>query len=565
MPTLPLIAPTRRPARRQRFVAALVAAGIGTLAGTLVVPASGAAAPLQARPAAGFRDSIGVQTHFPFTGYAYDTASTSDLAGMLRTLGVSHLRDDLCFNTEAACQRVRSRIAAMQDALGPGAPRVDLMAGYTRELAAIPGRAARDADIERALTAATSSPLSSMLAGLEPVNEPDLKGTTGWESSTLADDDTFTRLLAQPRFAALRGIPHLSPAIGHASNTTALLASGWSKTRADVGNFHPYPAAWGGPENALGTACGATDALSCAGELGQSAAPIATESGYSTSGTPLSTNWVSERAQAIYLPRLLLENYRRGIARTYLYELIDLKPQRGSAVDGYGLWRARAAGTTFVAGDPKPAALAVSRMNATIGDLGAPSATSSLDVTLQSSGKVLGDDDVRRVLLQRADGSYVLALWQPKAVWDNTVFKQSDRSVADLGVDVTISGATWNATATRPSVGDAATGHWDDAQRFTVPVGADVTLIDLRKVGDAAPLAIPEAAPAAIAAAAPAALPAARSAQTTSWLALWKSLGAALTQASRQHSLSDDTRPTTKRPHKTGRRQARARRNAARR
>ncbi|MFT4036002.1 MAG: hypothetical protein QM679_10560 [Patulibacter sp.] len=479
------LTPTVRPARRLRIAAALVAASIGTLAGALVAPASGAAAMLTARSAAAFRDSIGVQTHFGFAGYAYDTATTDELASMLRTLGIRHLRDDLCLNTEQACVRVRGRLAAMQHALGDGAPNVDLLAGYTRELASAPDRATRDSDIERALAAATTAPLASMVAALEPVNEPDLKQTAGWESATLADDDTFRRLLAEPRFAALRGVPQLSPAIGHADNTAALLAAGWSGARADIGNFHPYPPAWGGPENGLTVACGEDTVLGCARKLGGATEPIASESGYTTAGTVLSTSWVSERAQSIYLPRLLLENFRAGVARTYLYELIDLRPSRSAAVEGYGLWRSKSSGASIVPADPKPAALAVSRMNATIGDLGTGGEAKALDVTVAAGGHAVGDEVVRRVLLARADGSYVLALWQPQAVWSNAIFRQRDLTVSDLPIEVTIGGATWTASATRPSLGDGPTGSWQRTQRLSLPVGADVTLVELRADGSA--------------------------------------------------------------------------------
>ncbi len=227
---------------------------------------------------------------------------------MQRALGVRHLRDDTCFLEEPECVRVRSRLGALRDALGPGGPPVDLVANFTRELAAVSDRPTRDADIARALNAAARPPLVGMLAALEPVNEPDLKQTTNWAAATLADHATATRLLGSRQLAALRGVPLLSPAVGHAKNTPTLLAGGWNRGRAAIGNFHPYPPVWGLPEQALDTTCGSGDALACATSLGSAAAPWATEAGYSTSGSPLSTNWVSERAQAVYLPRLLLEN-----------------------------------------------------------------------------------------------------------------------------------------------------------------------------------------------------------------------------------------------------------------
>jgi hypothetical protein len=447
--------------------------------------ASASAATLPARPASEFRDSIGVQTHMPFTGFAYDRANTADLAAMLRAIGVRHLRDDTCFLKDDECVRVRSRLAALRDAFGSAGPPVDLVANFTRELAAVSDRPTRDADITRALNAAARPPLREMLAGLEPVNEPDLKESTNWAAATLADHATATRLLGSRQLATLRDVPLLSPAVGHAKNTPTLLNGGWNRGRADIGNFHPYPPVWGLPEQALDTACGSGNAVSCATSLGTAAAPWATESGYSTSGSPLSTNWVSERAQAIYIPRLLLENFRRGVARTYLYELIDLKPLgTGSAVDGYGLWRARMVGSNFLPGGPKPAALALSRMNEVIGDLGAGTAArTALDVSVRLGTAEVGDDEVRRVLLRSADGSYVLALWRPEKVWDNTYLDQGDIRVPDETATVTIGGGPWNATVTRPTLGAAPTARTTNATRLTLPLGADVTLVELHRVG----------------------------------------------------------------------------------
>lgn len=471
--------------RRTSLGRPAVLGACATLIVAAALPANAAAAPLSSRSAADFRDSIGVQTHLPFTGYPYDRAPVSDLSAMLRAIGVRHLRDDTCFLPEPDCVRVRARMGELRGAFGPSGPPVDLVANFTRELASAPDRATRDADITRALNAAARPPLAGMLAALEPVNEPDLKETTNWAQATLADHLTATRLLGSRALAGLRGVPLLSPAVGHAKNTPTLLASGWNRGRAAIGNFHPYPPVWGLPEQALDTACGAVDAVTCAASLGSAAAPWATESGYSTSGSPLSTNWVSERAQAIYVPRLLLENFRRGVARTYLYELIDLKPAgTGSAVDGYGLWRARVSGTSLMPGGPKQAALALSRMNEEIGDLAAGSAApATLDVTVRLGGAVASDDAVRRVLLRCADGSYVLALWRPEKVWDNTYLDQGDIRVEDAPADVTIGGGPWNASLTRPSVGPGLTGRATGATRISLPLGADVTLIELHRVG----------------------------------------------------------------------------------
>ncbi len=73
----------------------------------------------------------------------------------------------------------------------------------------------------------------------------------------------------------------------------------------------------------------------------------------------------------------------------------------------------------------------------------------------------------------------MLALWQPQIVWSNAVFKQGDRRIADLPVDLDLGGSRWTARATRPSIGEAATGTWRSTDAVRIPVGADVTLLEL--------------------------------------------------------------------------------------
>ena len=49
---------------------------------------------------------------------------------------------------------------------------------------------------------------------------------------------------------------------------------------------------------------------------------MATETGYHTLARPGRAG-VSEAAAAIYIPRLLLNNFAAGVKRTFLYELLD--------------------------------------------------------------------------------------------------------------------------------------------------------------------------------------------------------------------------------------------------
>src|SRR5690606_22279405 len=128
-------------------------------------------------------------------------------------------------------------------------------------------------------------------------------------------------------------------------------------------------------------------------------------------------------------------------ARTYIYELNDLSPKLGSSTDGYGLYESKyLAPWSVVANRGKRAAFAISRMNARIGEAGTKIARGGgLDFELRDeNGRVVPDATVRRVLLRRNDGTFVLALWQPKTVWSNVQFKQRFVAVPELPVQVKI-------------------------------------------------------------------------------------------------------------------------------
>ncbi|MBJ7472253.1 MAG: hypothetical protein JHD16_13185 [Solirubrobacteraceae bacterium] len=468
---------------RQAVVSCALALGATALAPTIA-----SAAPVSALPASGFRDSVGIQMHHTFQGYASDQTSTDTLARMLNDLGIWNVRDSVCLNTEAACVKPRVRMGILRaKTTRLGLPPIGYLLGITREVETHPERAVRDADIERALQAMITPPLAGSIAGIEQTNEPDLQSYRGWEQITIADDQVIRAKLAEPRFAALRGLPLLTPSMGHPENTGRLLSAGWTTAPGMTPNFHPYPPAWGGPEEALKAPClSKANVFDCMRRLAPGTrAPWATESGYSTTGDRSSVMWVSRGAQAIYLPRLLLDNYAKGIARTYIYELNDLSPEISSATNGFGLYESKYLDPwSIVAGRAKPAAYAVARLNSRIGEQGtkiAPGGGLDFDL-LDPTGKAIPDSELRRVLLRRNDGTMALALWRPEPVWSNAQFKQRTLTVDDVPVRVKLNtgiAGGWSATAFRPSIDETAVKS-TGVQSFTVPVGADVTLIDLR-------------------------------------------------------------------------------------
>ncbi len=134
-----------------------------------------------------------------------------------------------------------------------------------------------------------------------------------------------------------------------------------------------------------------------------------------------------------YLPRVLLEQYRMGITRTFLYELCDF-PNSGS----YGLLTAD--------GAPKPTFNAVKGLLRLLADPGPPIALRPL------AYQIAGSDSVRHIAFQKRDGTYFLALWLEEASYDVPVRQHT--SVAGQTVSVTLPEP--HAGDTRASLG----GGW---------------------------------------------------------------------------------------------------------
>jgi hypothetical protein len=178
--------------------------------------------------------------------------------------------------------------------------------------------------------------------------------------------------------------------MGHAVNAALVGALG---TAMDVGNLHPYP---GGavPLANLGTQ------LQLLAPVNGSHPVMVTETGYHTAMTSTGDHPpVSEAAMGRYVPRLVLDNFAAGIARTYLYELIDEGTSQSEREQNFGLLR--------YDGSPKPAYTALRNLIALLGDPGGSGAAGTLVVSM--AGDTSG---VARLALVKRDGRQYLILWQ---------------------------------------------------------------------------------------------------------------------------------------------------------
>ena len=137
---------------------------------------------------------------------------------------------------------------------------------------------------------------------------------------------------------------------------------------------------------------------------------------------------VSEQAGAVYLLRTFLEHFRAGIRRTYAYELLDEKPEPA---------RPRPPSSTSACcattSRRKPAFTALRNLLTLVGPRPARAARLR-PLRLGLPGRASG---VRRLVLQRADGTYLVALWRLDSVWDRT----ARRDVRVRGALVTVAAA----------------------------------------------------------------------------------------------------------------------------
>lgn len=394
--------------RRAPGVIALVAGAILSLAGPAVASAadcnSETGCTETARSANDFYESVGVNTHLGYTDTVY-WKNWPMVRDRLKELGVSHLRD----GTFPAHWSTGPTVAARYREAGIG---LNLLTGLEQ---APSGPGGSGEGLDTRLGWIKSENLTRQLVGIEGSNE-------SWNDATAIRNlqcATFDKVSAD---AALASTPVIGPSGGYPfSMTTWYDRVGDLSACLDRGNLHPYPGA---------------DAphlhqdrdLSVAMEWGQRTygdKPYwATETGYwNTLADP---NGVSEWAAGVYVPRAALEYFRRGIERTQLYELIDLKTSSAEVIDRYGLLRTD--------GTRKPAFIGLSNLMAITRDAG--DATGALDYSITCTSGCRTDDPIRHVLTRHSDGSYFIAFWAESEVWDPGA--KVDAPEAAQGMQITL-------------------------------------------------------------------------------------------------------------------------------
>jgi hypothetical protein len=377
-----------------------------------------------------FVESIGVSVHFPYTDTAY--ARQAEIIARLRELGIRHIRDGMPLG--------RAPLLEGLPALRAAGIRATLV-----------GEIGRDPSADVAESVAV---MRGAIDAFEAPNELDNSGAPDWAAQLRA----YMPALAGAVRRQAPGVPVIGPSLIDSGNRSKL-----PRDLPGMFNGHPYS---GGvePEPAL------TQALVERRLTAPGRAAVFTEAGYhnalqaTTGQAP-----VPEAVAATYIPRLLMTAFGAGVKRTFIYEFADEKPDPGltDPEQHFGLLRNDLS--------PKPAFTAVQTMIRAVEHSSGPASSSDLGWRLADNGGA----EVKKVTLERRDGSRVIALWRPVSVWDIQNRRPVDPGHARIRLRFGGFGAR-NLTVWRPSSSTQPVLRRSYARELGLTLGADLVLVSVR-------------------------------------------------------------------------------------
>jgi hypothetical protein len=134
----------------------------------------------------------------------------------------------------------------------------------------------------------------------------------------------------------------------------------------------------------------------------------ATEMGYNNIVKPMSDG-ISEEIAAIYITRMLLHNFAKGVERTFIYEFFNGGPSPEDWESNWGLVR--------YDNSPKPAYYAVKDLLAAMSNSGAKSLSDPVP-PLQPTDVSDPAGDLLFLQFRRTNGELVVAIWRNLKLWN---------------------------------------------------------------------------------------------------------------------------------------------------
>lgn len=331
-------------------------------------------------PADDFVESLSVCTHWGYTDTVYHRNYTG-VQNKLAELGIRYCRDGLSQQTETRAVDLFTRYGIRHSVL----------------ISDVKNGALTNENIDSDLDSCRTLHTAGALWAIEGPNEYDSSERPNWVNEL--------RTYQQALFDAvnadtnLKDYPVLGPSMAHANDST-YPQLGDMTGMCDIGNMHPYPGARRAEANINWW-------ISKARTAHGDQPLMATETGYQTALNDPRRIPVTEDIQAIYLPRVLMKFYERGLVKTSKYELIDLQdnPEKDFFKHNWGLLRNDLS--------EKPVYKSVKNLISLLADPGSNFTVTPLSYDL--SGDLSG---VENVLFQKRNGEYYLVIWQTARSWD---------------------------------------------------------------------------------------------------------------------------------------------------
>lgn len=383
-----------------------------------------------------FTGSEGVNTHIPYTDGAY--ANVNQVIADLQYLGINHARDAVNMPGQFGSAPLSSFVQIARAGI-----HFTMMVGGGGSFTSAGGTPTDPSLDQRIGYLDTLSAMANygvvLVEGTNEINNQAIAFNGAGASGQGQDELNAALALQREIFARVHADHNMSGVpvtyfTGYAAGSIPVGPDpATTPGLADFDNQHPYPnngdapAKWVSRSQALGNET-AADAM-------MRRPVVYTETGYSSNGG--TGGGVNLDVQGKYTLDLLLDTAQSGIAQTDLYELLDAYAPGSSQGDaGFGLFD--------YTGAPKPAAVALRNLNMLLGDT-SPFAQSFGPVPLTYT--VAGESSTgNHLLMQKASGVYILALWDEQPIWNRAAGMQVV-PVPHI-ITVTVSGRTIAYTGT---------------------------------------------------------------------------------------------------------------------
>jgi hypothetical protein len=397
------------------------------LGGLYIMPTS----PTQAVRATDFNNSIGINTHIDFTWTAY--GNTQLVINSLNYLGVDYVRDSANnpadIGPNGLWQQVANGAGVKFDAfIGSGSP-ATMQTGlqYIQQLAP-----------------------QNLLISIEGGNEED-GAYAAANGNTLAITAQFQQQVYSVGHAL--GLPVINMSFG----------AGWETPNGNydaVGDISPY-SDYANAHTYFGTGQSPNYNINWVNSLAQMSSHhsvITTEMGWYTTGSTTDATSVSEAVQAKYMLDGLMDAYKAGDARTYLYELLDQHTGDGYSENNFGLFHSD--------GTPKAAATALHNLTTLLADTGTNNSSFTPGALNYSLTGLQSTDN--SLLMEKSDGSYWLSIWNETRLWGPVT--PTPVVVPNHTVTLTLDNQASSITIYDPLTGTTAVQSVSNAQSVQISV-----------------------------------------------------------------------------------------------